>query len=187
MSNVQTATAVPNLFSPKTVGILTSFKEATKTLAEYLDSINAAIENANASLSNTEARLVELRAQEQQIVAQNAEKARIANVDLELAIRQNQMTAFTKLAKDLGFAVLKVEEHKALVDEANTARSEVQNEVDRALLQAQTNWKAEVSRIQSQHDLQRATDKAQLQSLEAMVAFLNKELEGARAQADTVE
>lgn len=159
-----------------TISKLTSATNALKNIIDQANPLLAQYQEMNEALANQQEHI------DREIANYNA--------DLNIALKQDQQKTFVRLAKELGYSVITIEEHADLTK----VIQEMDDTIESAIVEAQskeaTKYGAIKRNLESKHELEIAKKegennvlRSEIESLANQVEFLQEQVKSAREMA----
>lgn len=134
---------------------------------EELNDILTRIDEENIKLAN--------------LSAEGAEKRRVANLDVDLAIRGDKEAAFKKLAGELKMAVVESDMYKRITDNVDALEKRLATEAEQLTAELTKKFNASkaiaIRQAEQESMLTIAKQDSKIESLESKVKFLEEQLE----------
>lgn len=151
--------------SPQFYGAVKKAREAGEYLNEQVEKLDDRVRGA----ADAQNRIDELE-------TVYAEKQRIADLDLELQIRGNKLTAFSRIANETGHAVITDVELQALNTTIDGANDRLIEAVTKCEGKGKAALHSAVASTKSAAALELAETKAQLSNAHTQIAFLTDQV-----------
>lgn len=160
--------------------VLTATDKATKAFGTAQTSLKAAIEAAQAELPLILNQIEEKQSDLNALETQTKEKVRLAKVELDIQVKENEAAVLATLMKKAGYAVITTTELATLQTGLKTAEAFNQEEITKAVKIAEarkdTEHKAVLAEVTSEHRVASAKATADLEAANNKIGFLETQV-----------